>query len=136
MFLNFVLVSDNISRIGSRYMEHSRLYICNQLAAFNLRRRYLHRVLIFHFVVFALCRNGPAVQACHLAVGIQEDDDGAVFATAGTQDFVRPTNSNLDLVTRDDVDIRLTVEQRCVGLLVVCRQWRVYLRMHPRRGVS
>src|SRR5436190_10091660 len=108
MFLNFVLVSDNISRIGSRYMEHSRLYICNQLAAFNLGRRYLHRVLVFHYVVFALCRNGPAVQACHLAVGIQEDDDGAVFATAGTQDLERTTDSHPDLITRDVVDTRLT----------------------------
>src|SRR5438270_2792764 len=135
MFLNLIFISDDISRIGSWYLKNFRFHIGDKLAAFDLRRRYLSAVFVLHLIIFALRRDTPAVQARDLPVGIEEDDDGAVLTSTGPQDLVSSADCSPDLVGRYDVDVCLRVEQHGVGLLIVRRQRRANLRMHPRRSI-
>src|SRR5438477_6430995 len=121
MFLELVFVSDYVSRIGSRYLEDFYFHIINQLAAFDLRKRYFGAIFIFYLVIFTLRRDTPAVQSRTLSVGIEDHQDCAVLTTAGTQNLIHFTDLSLDLIGGDNVDVCLRIQQDRIGLFVVRR---------------
>src|SRR5215468_9923694 len=84
---DFILVSNDISRIGSRDMKDFCFYVGDEFATLDLRRRYLRGILVLYLIIFALRRDAPAVKTGDLAVRIQEHDRVAVLASAGTQDL-------------------------------------------------
>ena len=135
MLLHLIFISNNISRIGSGYLEDFHSYVADQLAAFNLGQRHLGPVFVFYLVVLALSRDAPAVQVRHLPVGVDRNQNGTVIAAARTEHFICLADCSLDLIGRDDIDVGLRIEQHSIGLLFMSWQWSTDLRVHPRRSI-
>ena len=98
LFFFFVLVADDVTRLGSRNLKQLILCIGNQIAPGNLRDRNFHGVLVLHLIVFALCRNAPAVKGSHFGVGVKRDKNETVIAAIGAENLVDLPHYVLDFV--------------------------------------
>jgi hypothetical protein len=96
--LLFVFVPDDISRLGGGDAKHFNFYVRHELASIYFGQRYLHCLLVFDFVVFALSRDAPSAHASDFLMGIEGNDQRAVFATTGAQDLIGFANCGFDLV--------------------------------------
>src|ERR1051325_340603 len=106
-----VFITNHIAGIGSGNLKERFLYIGNELAAGNFRKSNFDSFFLLNFIIFALCRNAPAVQSFDPALGVERDPNDAVVTSAGTKNLVNPSDVGLDFVGGLDVDGFFSVEQ-------------------------
>src|SRR5580658_134603 len=126
-----VFVPNDVSRIGSRDAQHLVLYVRDQFAPLHFRQRYLHRVLVLHFVIFPLRRDAPSPDGGNFFVSIKGNRHDSVIAPTWPQYLVRFAHGGLDLVCRHYRHRLLGIKQHGVRLFVMRRQRRIHQRVHP-----
>jgi len=121
---------------GGRNPQELDADIAHQFTAFDAWERNFDSLFVPYFVIFPLRRNAPASKSIHFGMAIKEDRSDAIFASAGTKDFVGDTNLHFDLIDGDNGNICFLIQHDRIRFLVMGRQRRGDEGMHPRGRVG
>src|SRR5215470_17750199 len=121
LLFSVILVTDDVAGIARRDFQKLVFHVGHEFAVLDAAGSNFQCILVANFVVLALLRNAPSVEAGDFLSGVQGNRYNTVLAPAGTKNFVRGADVLLDLVGRDDRNRVFGVEQNSIGLVVMLR---------------
>ncbi len=125
------LVADDAAGYGGRDLQHARAHVGDQFAVGDAAERRLVGVAVPDLVALARGGDAPGVQVGDAAAGREWHEHGAALGTLAAQDPVDAPVHALEPAVGLGIQPRLAVEHHGRGLVVVRRQHRTHLRLHP-----
>src|SRR5208282_3609033 len=93
----FDLITNYVAWIRRGNGQYFRLEVRHELAVLHPKQRCLHGILVFHFVVFALRRDAPTMNAVDLRFRVEICECQSVLSAVWTKNLERAPLGALDL---------------------------------------